>query len=172
MLVQRLSPSEQAQAGVYFGLCRCRQLAGTSCSGSQDVHHESGVACQGGTRLTDRPHDALQHGFEAMFDHRVAQATALVVCLQLGDGLAIIVKGVKVGEHHIPLDAAGIIRPEVAGVGVHAMHGSRDCFVRRGQENGIALGFAHLGPAIDPGKPAHGRDQGLRLGQHRGRPAG
>ena len=113
------------------------------------------------TALTDGLQNVLQHVVEELLDLYVAQATALVVSLQLVQvsvvrqefGKVLFgAESIQIGENSVAFNLTGILYAYMVGIGVHGHNLLFDILRFIGKINAVAQGFTHLGFAVNAGQ--------------------
>ena len=115
--------------------------------------------------LADGSQEALQGGDQAALHLHVAHLPLAVAGLEFLHLRPVVVEDLVVTEDHV-VGRVGVrrdVRPDADRVGEH-LHDLAGHLLRRvAEEDGVAQGFAHLGPAVDPGQGGHVADEGLGL---------
>jgi hypothetical protein len=136
------------------------------CSLSQDIENVFRLAGINRAPLSDRCKQPLQYGFEPPLYCNVTDTSTAITRFQIGDVSLVLTEGIEIGEDHVAFDGSGIARADMLRVCVHPMHCLTDRFGFGGQQNGIALGFAHFGFAIDTGQATDARNHCLSFHEH------
>ena len=152
-------------------------LFGVGAALLQDLHHFRQallpLLAAGADGLQLCLHDAVQ---ELLHLH-IAQTAALVVRLYLVEVLVFrpelgkvlrAAEGIQINEHRVALHLAGVLHPQVVGVGVHGHDLLLDVLRLLRQIDAVAQALAHLGLAVNAGQAQAGSILGqndLRLHQ-------
>ena len=119
----------------------------------------------------------LHDGVQELLDLHIAQAAALIMRLELVEVLVLrqelgevlrAAERIQIGEDGVALHLAGVLHPQMAGVGVHGHDLLLDVLRFIGQVDAVAQRLAHLGLAVNARQAQAGvvgRQQDLRLGQ-------